>query len=59
MSAEILVGITPMEARIVAVEDGAVRDIHIERQGSRGILGTIYSEHDCRRCLSPGSRAGK
>ena len=43
MSAEILVNVTPMEARVAVVENGAAQDIHIERQRSRGIVGNIYA----------------
>jgi len=36
MSEEILVNVTPMETRVAVVDNGATRDIHIERTASRG-----------------------
>ncbi|RLA14873.1 MAG: ribonuclease G [Gammaproteobacteria bacterium] len=42
MSEEILVNITPQETRVAVVENGALQEVSIERQGSRGIVGNIY-----------------
>jgi len=39
---EILVNITPQETRVAIVENGALREVSIERQRSRGIVGNIY-----------------
>ncbi|MCZ6882461.1 MAG: ribonuclease E/G, partial [Gammaproteobacteria bacterium] len=42
MNEEILVNITPQETRVAVVENGALQEVSIERQGSRGIVGNIY-----------------
>lgn len=55
MNAEILVNVTPMEARVAVVENGVTQDIHIERQGSRGIVGNIYRGRVAR--VLPGMQA--
>ena len=55
MSAEILVNVTPMEARVAVVENGAAQDIHVERQASRGIVGNIYAGRVAR--VMPGMQA--
>jgi ribonuclease G len=55
MSAEILVNVTPMEARVAVVENGVTQDIHIERQASRGIVGNIYAGRVLR--VMPGMQA--
>lgn len=39
---EILLNITPQETRVAIVENGALQEVCIERQGSRGIVGNIY-----------------
>ena len=39
---EILINITPQETRVAIVENGALQDVSIERQASRGIVGNIY-----------------
>jgi len=39
---EILVNITPQETRVAIVENGALQEVSIERQSSRGIVGNIY-----------------
>jgi len=39
---EILVNITPQETRVAIVENGALQEVSIERQRSRGIVGNIY-----------------
>ena len=39
---EILVNITPQETRVAIVENGALQEVSIERQTSRGIVGNIY-----------------
>ncbi len=43
MSSEILVNITPQETRVAVMEQGVVQELHIERTGSSGIVGNIYS----------------
>ena len=42
ISEEILVNITPQETRVAIVENGALQEVSIERQGRRGIVGNIY-----------------
>ena len=42
VSEEILINITPQETRVAVVENGALQEVCIERQGSRGIVGNIY-----------------
>ena len=39
---EILLNITPQETRVAIVENGALQEVSIERQSSRGIVGNIY-----------------
>ena len=39
---EILINITPRETRVAIVENGALQEVSIERQSSRGIVGNIY-----------------
>jgi ribonuclease G len=55
VNAEILVNITPMEARVAVVENGAAQDIHIERAAARGIVGNIYAGRVVR--VMPGMQA--
>lgn len=43
ISEEILINITPQETRVAIVENGAVQEMCIERQGNRGIVGNIYN----------------
>lgn len=43
MNSEILVNITPQETRVAVVEQGAVQELHIERNSSRGIVGNLYN----------------
>ncbi len=42
ISEEILINITPQETRVAIVENGALQEVSIERQRSRGIVGNIY-----------------
>ncbi len=39
---QILLNITPQETRVAIVENGALQEVCIERQRSRGIVGNIY-----------------
>ena len=55
MSTEILVDVTPMEARVAVLENGLVQDIHIERQARRGHVGNIYVGRVVR--VMPGMQA--
>jgi ribonuclease G len=43
ISEEILINITPQETRVAIVENGALQEMCIERQGNRGIVGNIYN----------------
>ena len=42
ISEEILINMTPQETRVAIVENGALQEVSIERQRSRGIVGNIY-----------------
>lgn len=42
VSEEILVNITPQETRVAIIENGALQEVSIEREGHRGIVGNIY-----------------
>jgi len=42
MSIELLVNVTPREARVARVENGLAEDIYIERERERGLRGNIY-----------------
>src|SRR5690349_23910551 len=42
MNQEILINITPQEARVAIVEQGVVQELYIERTLSRGLVGNIY-----------------
>lgn len=41
-SVELLVNVTPNETRIALVDTGVLKEVHIERQDKRGIVGNIY-----------------
>src|SRR5690554_6874620 len=55
MSDEILINITPMEARVAVVENGVVQEVHVERSRQRGIVGNIYKGKVSR--VLPGMQA--
>ncbi len=40
--AELLVNVTPSETRVALVENGILKEVHIERESKRGIVGNIY-----------------
>ncbi|EFM90021.1 Ribonuclease G, partial [Actinobacillus pleuropneumoniae serovar 4 str. M62] len=40
--AELLVNVTPSETRVALVENGLLKELHIEREAKRGIVGNIY-----------------
>ena len=42
MSAELLNNVTPSETRVALIENGTLQEVHIERQGKRGIVGNVY-----------------
>ncbi len=55
ISEEILLNITPQETRVAIVENGALQEVSIERQHSRGIVGNIY--HGKVNRVLPGMEA--
>jgi len=42
MSEEFLINFTPQETRAALMQQGVVQELHVERTGSRGIVGNIY-----------------
>jgi ribonuclease G len=42
MSSDVLINVTPQEARVAVVEQGTVQELHLERVSSRGLVGNIY-----------------
>ena len=55
MSEEILINVTPREARVGVVENGVLQEVHIERSGRRGHVGSIYCGRVMR--VMPGMQA--
>lgn len=55
MSEEILVNITPREARVAMVENGVLQEVWIERSARRGLVGNIYK--GCVSRVLPGMQA--
>ena len=55
MTEEILINVTPREARVGVVENGMLQEVHIERTGHRGYVGNIYCGR-VRRVM-PGMQA--
>jgi ribonuclease G len=55
MNEQILINVTPQEARVAVTEQGAVQELHIERASSRGIVGNIYLGRVCR--VLPGMQS--
>jgi len=55
MSEEILVNVTPQEARVAIIENGVLQEVHIERTRNRGIVGNIYKGKVVR--ILPGMQA--
>jgi ribonuclease G len=39
---EILINVTPQETRVAVIHQGVVQELHVERSGSRGLVGNIY-----------------
>jgi ribonuclease G len=52
---QILINVTPQETRVAVTEQGAVQELHIERDSSRGIVGNIYLGRVCR--VLPGMQS--
>ncbi|HVL54966.1 MAG TPA: ribonuclease G [Burkholderiaceae bacterium] len=42
MTEEILVNVTPHEARVAVIQLGAVQELHLEREATRGLVGNVY-----------------
>ncbi len=42
MNEEILINVTPQETRVAMMQQGVVQELHVERTGSRGLVGNIY-----------------
>ena len=55
MSETLLVNALPGEMRVALLENGEVREIHIERSAGRGLVGNIYSGKVVR--VLPGMQA--
>lgn len=55
MSEEILVNVTFGETRVAVVENGLLQELHIERDGCRGVVGNIYKGRVQR--VMPGMQA--
>ena len=55
MNEQILINVTPQEARVAIMEQGAVQELHIERITSRGLVGNIYQGRVAR--VLPGMQS--
>ena len=55
MNEQILINVTPQEARVAVTEQGAVQELHIERDSSRGLVGNVYLGRVCR--VLPGMQS--
>ena len=42
MTHEILINVTPQEARVAMLEQAVVQELHVERASARGLVGNIY-----------------
>ena len=42
MNEEILINVTPQETRVAVMQQGVAQELHVERSGSRGIVGNVY-----------------
>jgi len=42
MPEQILINFTPQETRVAVMHQGVAQELHIERNGSRGLVGNIY-----------------
>ncbi|WP_341676043.1 ribonuclease G [Niveibacterium sp. SC-1] len=42
MSEAFLINFTPQETRVALIENGAVQELHVEREHSRGFVGNVY-----------------
>src|SRR5574337_2114166 len=55
MTEEILINVSPREARVGVVENGMLQEVHVERSGRRGYVGNIYCGRVKR--VMPGMQA--
>ncbi|MQY52589.1 ribonuclease G [Rhodocyclus tenuis] len=55
MPEEILINFTPQETRVAVVYQGAVQELHIERNANRGLVGNVYIGRICR--ILPGMQS--
>jgi ribonuclease G len=55
MNEQILINVTPQETRVAITEQGAVQELHVERDSSRGLVGNIYLGRVCR--VLPGMQS--
>ncbi len=55
MNEQILINVTPQETRVAVTEQGAVQELHIERDSSRGLVGNVYWGRVCR--VLPGMQS--
>ena len=55
MNEQILINVTPQETRVAVTEQGAVQELHVERDSSRGLVGNIYLGRVCR--VLPGMQS--
>ncbi|MGL4613379.1 MAG: ribonuclease G [Shewanella sp.] len=55
MGSELLINVTPSEARVALVEHGVLQEVHIERRMKRGLVGNIYKGKISR--VLPGMQA--
>jgi len=42
MPEQILINFTPQETRVAVMQQGVAQELHIERNGSRGLVGNVY-----------------
>ncbi|MCH1924108.1 ribonuclease G [Shewanella sp. C32] len=52
---ELLINVTPTEARVALIEHGVLQEVHIERRMKRGLVGNIYKGKISR--VLPGMQA--
>lgn len=55
MGSELLINVTPMEARVALIQHGILQEVHIERRMKRGLVGNIYKGKVSR--VLPGMQA--
>src|SRR4051812_11736558 len=55
MNEQILINVTLQETRVAITEQGAVQELHVERDSSRGLVGNVYLGRVCR--VLPGMQS--